>query len=335
MGSSTEFLQIFAAEPDAVAGVPFARFMELALFHPQVGYYARSHPRIGRTESADFYTATSLGPVFGELVVSAAVKLLGAEQIKEHAFVEIGAEPDGGVLREVRHPFATSRTISLDQPVELSGDCVVFSNELFDAQPCHRLVRRVGAWRETGVAFRKSNFSSDGGALVEVELSDLSPEVSALSANLPADAPEGYRLDLPVQSVALLRAIAGQRWRGLFLAFDYGRTWHELTSETPQGSVRAYSRQQQSNDLLGQPGEQDLTCHVCWDWLAGALSEAGFSSVHVESQESFLAHHAAEALSAIVTTEARRFSPRKQALLHLLQPGQMGQKFQVIHGLRR
>jgi SAM-dependent MidA family methyltransferase len=334
MGSSIEFLQIFAAEPDAAAGVPFARFMELALFHPKVGYYARSHPRIGLTESADFYTATSLGPVFGELVVSAAAKFLEAGKIKEHTFVEIGAEPGGGVLREISHPFATNRTISLGQPIALSGDCVVFSNELFDAQPCHRLVRRSGAWRETGVAFRKSNFSSAAGTLVEVELSGLSPEVSAMAAQLPADAPEGYRLDLPLRSVALLREIASQRWRGLFLAFDYGRTWQELVSEVPQGSVRAYSRQQQSNDLLARPGEQDLTCHVCWDWLAGGLSEAGFSFVQVESQESFLAHHAAEALSAIVATEAKRFSPRKQALLHLLQPGQMGQKFQVVHGLR-
>jgi SAM-dependent MidA family methyltransferase len=315
--------------------VPFARFMELALYHPKTGYYAQSHPRIGRTELADFYTATSLGPVFGELVVSAAVKLLGTEKIKEHTFVEIGAEPDGGVLREIGHPFATTRTISLGQPVDLSGDCVVFSNELFDAQPCHRLVRRGGTWRETGVAFRKSSFPSGVGTLVEVELPDLSPKVSAMATNLPADAPEGYRLDLPLRSAALLREIVSQRWRGLFLAFDYGRTWHELAADTPQGSVRAYSRQQQTNDLLAQPGEQDLTCHVCWDWLAGGLSEAGFSSVQVESQESFLAHHAAEALSAIVATEARRFSPRKQALLHLLQPGQMGQKFQVIHGLRR
>jgi SAM-dependent MidA family methyltransferase len=334
MGSSTEFLQIFAAEPDAAAGVPFARFMELALYHPQVGYYARS-PRIGRIGSADFYTATSLGPVFGELVLAAAVKLLGAEEIKKHTFVEVGAEPGGGVLREIGHPFATSRTISLGQPIDLSNDCVVFSNELFDAQPCHRLVRRGGAWRETGVALRKSDFPAVAGTLVEVELSGLSSEIATMASQLPADAPEGYRLDLPLRSVALLREILSQRWRGLFLAFDYGRTWQELASETPQGSVRAYSRQQQSNDLLAQPGEQDLTCHVCWDWLAGSLSEAGFSSVKVESQESFLAHHAAEALSVIVATEARRFSPRKQALLHLLQPGQMGQKFQVIHGLRR
>src|SRR5262245_4531614 len=144
MGSSVQFHEIFAAEAEAAAGVSFARFMELALFHPQAGYYARQRERVGRNERADFYTATSLGPIFGELVVAAAVKLLGGEASSGFTFVEIGAEPGGGVLKNVAHPFASAATISLGQPIALPPRCVVFSNELFDAQPCHRLVWREG-----------------------------------------------------------------------------------------------------------------------------------------------------------------------------------------------
>jgi len=335
MGSSIQFPELFAAEPGAEAGVSFARFMELALYHPAAGYYAKKRRRIGRDASTDFYTATSLGPVFGELIVSAAVKLLGAKDPAGCKFVEIGAEPEGGVLAGVSHPFAGSHTVARGQPVELAGECVVFSNELFDAQPCHRLVRQGGAWRELGVAWqRDASVAPGSGGLVEVILPDLSPEVADLVGRLPANAPEGYHLDLPLRSRALLRQIAGQPWRGLFLAFDYGRTWRELVEETPQGTARAYARHRQSSDLLAQPGEQDLTCHVCWDWLIEGLVADGFPAPQVESQESFFVRHAANALDALMTAEAARFSPRKQALLQLLHPGQMGQKFQVLHGLR-
>ena len=189
MGSSPEFHEIFAAEPGTSTGVSFARFMELALYHPQCGYYVRRHRRIGLDPESDFHTATSLGPLFGELVAAAAVNLLGLLDPRELIFVEIGAETaDGanpGVLDGLTSPFAGAQTIPLGQPITLPARCVVFSNELFDAQPCHRLVRRDGQWRELGVAWRD-------GALVEVELPSLTAEVDTMASRLPPDSPEGY-----------------------------------------------------------------------------------------------------------------------------------------------
>mgnify|MGYP003347625901 CR=1 FL=1 len=67
-------------------------------------------------------------------------------------------------------------------------------------------------------------------------------------------------------ATALLETIAAQPWTGLFLTCDYGRSLHELLTEYPAGTARAYHRHRQSNDLLAQPGEQDLTRHLCWDW---------------------------------------------------------------------
>lgn len=353
MGSSSLFHEIFAAEPHAAAGVPFARFMELALYHAQAGYYTRARRRIGRDAQSDFYTATSLGPLFGELVVAAAVNLLGALDPRDFTFVEIGAEAFGvagdrsadadrerpgdvppggssgrGVLDLVAHPFAGGRTIMLGQPMVLPPRCVVFSNELFDALPCHRLVWRDGAWRELGVALREATLS-------EVELPGLTPEASSISERLPAQAPEGYHLDLPLQSVEVLRRISSQPWRGLFLAFDYGKSWRELATETPHGTARAYSQHRQTGDLLTRPGEQDLTCHVCWNWLADTLAADGFCPAPVESQEAFFTRHAGSALQAVMAAEAAHFSARKQALLQLLHPAHLGQKFQALHALRK
>jgi SAM-dependent MidA family methyltransferase len=328
MGSSSPaFRQVFAAEPGSATGVSFARFMELALYHPQVGYYTSPRRRVGRDKAADFYTATSFNPVFGELVCAAAVGLLGHRNPADYTFVEIGAEPGGGVLRDQTHPFASYQILQLGKRLEFSGRCVVFSNELFDAQPFHRIVFRDNAWRELGVALV-------GDELREIELAEPTAEVAAALANFPRAVPEGYQIDAPLRTVGLLEHLVRQPWTGLFLAFDYGRSWATLVEEYPQGTGRTYSHQIMGSDLLDRPGEIDLTCHICWDWLVDGLQRNGFGEALVESHEVFFTRRAAAALEAIVAAEARTFSSRKQAVLQLLHPGHMGRKFQALHALR-
>ncbi|MES1166419.1 MAG: hypothetical protein ABUL68_00310, partial [Pseudomonadota bacterium] len=159
--------------------------MELALYHPAVGYYRRTRPRVGYGAGTDFFTASTSGPVFGELVAAACVSLLGARNPSDYNFVEIGAETGHGVLAGINHPFGTARTLQLGDPLELAGPCVVFSNELFDAQVFHRYVFRRGRWLELGVTLHD-------GRLAEVELEVHPPGV------LPAVAPDGGIFDAPV-----------------------------------------------------------------------------------------------------------------------------------------
>src|SRR4051812_23200674 len=137
---SSEFLAVFRAQANAGGTMSFEKFMELALYHPGVGYYRRGRERIGYTRDTDFFTASTSGPIFGELVAAACAKLLRDAQRDPatHAFIEIGAETESGVLAGVTHPFAAARTFRLGEPMDISGECVVFSNELFDAQPCLR-----------------------------------------------------------------------------------------------------------------------------------------------------------------------------------------------------
>lgn len=328
MASSSDFYEILAAEPGAAAGVSFARYMELAMYHPKAGYYTRDFKRVGRDEKADFYTATSFNPVFGQLVVDAVVTLLAPAAPADFICVEIGAEPGGGILRDIPHPFAGYRTISYGQSFDLPERAVVLSNELFDAQPFHRVVWRGGAWRELGVKLL-------GRHLREVELPAFTPELAAQTDRLPRTAEENYHIDLPLRTVPLLERIIGQPWRGLFLAFDYGKTWAELAEHQPAGTGRTYHRQKLGNDLLARPGKQDLTCHICWDWLEDGLVQAGFNEPMVESQESFFMRHAAKTLAAITAAEAGSFSPRKRMVMQLLHPANMGQKFQALHALRK
>jgi SAM-dependent MidA family methyltransferase len=321
--TSPSFLTVFRAHADANGAMPFARFMELALYDPTVGYYRSGQTRIGYADGTDFFTASTSGPVFGELVAAAGAALVRVhgEGPGAFVFVEIGAEPAAGVLAGVTHPFGAVRTVRVGEPIELSGRCVVFANELFDAQPCRRFVRRAGAWRELGVA-------GCAGRLVELELGVVT------ETWLPEQAPEGYCFDAPRAAADLAARIAAQPWSGLFLTFDYGKSWPALAEETPAGTTRAYHRHTQSNDLLAYPGEQDLTCHVCWDWLRDALTRGGFAAPQLESQEAFFVRHAAEYLAAATAAEGARFSPKKLALLQLLHPAHLGQKFQALHAWR-
>jgi SAM-dependent MidA family methyltransferase len=306
----------------------FDAFMALALYDPVLGYYRRDRPRVGRHAGSDFYTATSLGPVFGELVAHACASLLAAAGLDPaaHTFVELGAEPAGGALAGVKTaPFAATRTLRVGEPLALHGPCVVFSNELFDAQPVRRFIRRAEAWHELGVILHP-----DSEILAE---HDLGPAAAAWLPPLAAT-PEGYRFDAARDARDLAARLAGQSWSGLFVAFDYGKSFAALAHETPQGTARAYHLHAQHNNLLARPGEQDLTAHVCWDWLDDALSGQGCRDVRVESQEAFFVHHAGPWIAAAIARETSGSSPRKRALMHLLHPAQMGQKFQVLHAVK-
>jgi SAM-dependent MidA family methyltransferase len=319
---SAEFLAAFRARADASGAMSFARFMELALYDSAAGYYQRARPRVGFGVGTDFFTASTSGPLFGELIAASCTTLLGSHPPQDYTFVEIGAETDDGVLGKIEHPFKADRVVKLGEPLVLEGPCVIFSNELFDAQPFHRYAFRRGAWRELGVALRD-------GELREIELPEAPSEKF-----LPATAAENYVIDAPLAARQLLERIAAQPWTGLFVACDYGKTWRELAEECPTGTARAYYQHKQSSDLLARPGEQDLTCHVCWDWLANALTEQGFAAPIVESQEAFFVRYAAGFIEATTSAEAAHFSRKKLSLLQLLHPGNMGQKFQVLHARR-
>jgi SAM-dependent MidA family methyltransferase len=261
------------------------------------------------------------------LVAAAAVNLLGAERAARCEFVEIGAEPGGGVLAGVAHGFRAARTIRLGEPIDVNGDVVVFSNELFDAQPFHRVVRRGASWVEMGIRLH-------GQTIQWTALPAMSPELAEARVVLPPDAAEGYVLDLPLAAAGLAKTLAAQPWRGLFLALDYGRTWSQLTSEYPAGTGRGYVAHRQADHLLAQPGDQDLTCHVCWDWLEAALSGSGFRPIVRESQEAFFVRRATAAIQRIVEGDPDPLSLQRTQLKQLLHPALMGQKFEALWALR-
>lgn len=311
------------------APISYRDFIEAALYTEHVGYYKQPAERVGRSSQHDFYTAESLGRVFAQLVTTAAVDLLPAGLAAECTFVEIAAEPGTSLLSHLEsHPFASEQIIRQGDAIHAGGPVVIFANEWLDALPFHRLIFRDGAWRERGVGLSAS------GELEEILLDSLSPAVTAVADRLPPHIEDGYELDLPLEAETALADLLEQDWHGLILFFDYGRTWTSLLQDHPSGTARTYKQHVQANDLLATPGACDITCDICWTPLMQQMQSAGLQSVTLESQESFLVQRAGRAAEAIVSGSAGTFSPARQTLMQLIHPANMGQRFQVLWGLR-
>ncbi len=305
-----------------------AGFMRLALYHPEHGYYRRDRRRIGADPESDFVTAYSTGPVFADLVTAAARRLMDPTVAAGATWVEIGVDRQKPLWPEPPPPFRDVVSLGRDDPLVVPSPAAVFSNELFDAQPFNRVRFLDGSWKETGVGLDRD------GARIEVPLPTHTSEVTALLPRLPTTAPEGAIVDLPTGAVGLLDDLAAQDWRGLILIFDYGKSWESLSHEFPQGTLRAYRHHRQSPDILARPGEQDLTGHICWDWMTACLEKHGFNQIELLNQETFFVRHAAPAIETLIGRHPGQPDPARSRLHQLIHPAHMGQKFQVLSARR-
>ena len=323
---SPEVRSILEDACDAKGTIGFKKFIEIALYHPEKGYYRSNRPRVGKNRESDFFTASSLKSAFAPIVLEASLNLAKAVSlpIKELAWIEIGPEPGNQLFSEIDTPFRTKTSIALGEPLRIEGPVIVFSNELFDAQPFSSVVFRQGCWLE-----KRVEVGDEGVRAIECE--PQSDDVLGRLPELPHPAPEGYNIDLPTGATALLEDIARLDWQGVFLAFDYGKTWQSLAFDTAQGTGRAYSSHQQRSDLLDKIGQQDITCHLCWDWLIHKLEKHGFKSIDLQSQESFILRGAPKFLKRAFEGENDQMGPLRQ----LVHPTMMGQKFQALSAVRK
>lgn len=311
--------------------ITYRDYIQHVLYAPDCGYYTRPKERVGRHSQKDFYTAESLGKVFAECVTTAAADLLGAERTSQSTFIEIAAEPGKCLIDTLEtHPFASHRTIRQGEAIAAEGPVVLFANEWLDALPFHRLIYADGGWRERAVIWNSASDTPE-----ETILETLSEPVQAIADRLPTEADEGYELDLPLDAEKALTALLAQPWHGLICLFDYGKTWTSLLQDAPSGTARTFQNHQKGNDLLDQPGEKDITCDVCWDWHQAQLQANGFEPVCLESQESFIVQRAQRAAERIVKSSAGAFSEERQTLMELIHPAHMGQRFQVLWGIRQ
>lgn len=236
--------------------IPFHRFMEAALYHPEYGYYQRRKDPFGK--SGDFFTAAQLQPVFGVLI-GAVIKRLFDQMGSPSGFtvVEIGAG-----RQEMAHAFREFAYVPVDLrtgtlPSHFCG--VVFANEFFDALPVHALTASGGRLLEMMVGFEHGRF-------VWVAGERAGQEIESYAAKYLGPLEDGTTIEVNLDALRWLERIAQSLAAGYVLSIDYGYTSAELR-RFPSGTLMSYRKHLASEDVLQRPGEQDITTHVCFTAL--------------------------------------------------------------------
>ncbi|MBI4340098.1 MAG: SAM-dependent methyltransferase [Chloroflexi bacterium] len=329
----------------------FAQLMELALYWPRGGYYARP-----REAGRDYFTAPEAHPAFGALLAlqleemwvrlgrpsSFTVAEQGAgggalardvtaytrrldeafQEALRYVAVDLGWTPasePGGLVRWVKASGLPFRGIT---------GCIL-SNELLDALPVHRVVMRGGRLRELWVA-------REDGDLREVEGELSSSAVAAFLEDEGVALGEGQRAEVCLALEPWVEGVTQALERGYVLTVDYGHPAKQLYSlERSRGTLRCYYRNTLSANPYVHVGRQDMTAHVDFTAAARLGTRHGLVSAPLASQAAFLRNLGLGTLQRRLSSlglPQRERDANSMALLELARPGGMGDFKVLVQG---
>jgi SAM-dependent MidA family methyltransferase len=348
--------EIFAGS----GAMPFVRFMELALYCPNLGYYEAKKDTVGR--QGDFYTSVSVGNLFGEMLAFQFAEWL--EEIKEPGrhvqIVEAGAH-DGQLARDILTWLQSNRPALFEEleysilepsthrrewqrdtlecfagkiwwlpgidaltPASVTG--VIFSNELLDAFP----VRRLG-WDTTGKRWFEWGVAVAGEKLAwaKLELADAYLPLAAIPRALLDALPDNFTTEISPAAVSWWRLAANSLNRGKLMTADYGLDEDEFfVPSRVNGTLRGYYRHQFADDVLAKAGEQDLTAHVNFSEIQRAGEGGGLTTEFSSTQAKFLARILEKTLKD--KTFGEWTSARGRQFQTLTHPEHLGRAFRVL-----
>ena len=346
----------------AGGAISFARYMELALYTPGLGYYSGGAQKFGA--AGDFITAPELSPLFGRALAQqvaqvcaasaprilefgagsgklAADLLLEMERLgapcERYAILELSGELRARQRETISAlaPHLCSKVEWLDTLPNTIEGCVI-ANEVLDAMPVHLIT-----WRDSGATEQMVSATEAGFAFTEREL----------NATLKADAeqiarehtlPNGYTSELGPVACALTRELAQRLTCGAAVLIDYGFAANEYYHpQRATGTLKAHYRHHALDDPFFWPGLSDLTAHVDFSAIALAAQDAGLNVEGYTTQAQFLINCGITQLLAHATapdkadkeggmTAAKRYLAQSNAVQRLLSPAEMGELFKVL-----
>jgi len=321
----TALEEIIRAEIRSVGPMRFDRFMEMALYHPGSGYYAKTGGPSPIGRNGDFYTSVSVGPLFGRLLARQFFQMWQVMD-KQSPFwiIEQGAH-DGQLACDIlewcraetpeffdairyaivqcagaasMHQKCAPETgiishitwfENLDDLAAEKPGGVFFSNELVDAFPVRSIAFRSGQWLEQHVGTGVQGF-----CWVDRPISD--PELARAIESLPAI--EGYTTEINLRARHWIREVARALSRGYVLTIDYGYPASlYYAAHRTGGTLTAFVKHHAVDDVLAEPGMRDITAHVDFTALAQAGEEAGLTTLGFLDQQRFMMGVAHDELS--------------------------------------
>lgn len=339
--------------------ITFRDWMKAALYDPVGGYYQRSDlARWGR--AGDYRTSPERSELFAATFARYFAKL--CDELRRPAdwtIVECGAG-DGrfasGVLRTLADRFpsvfaatrylvyessadagrqARERLADFGNRVQFCAELPVvecglyFSNELLDAFPVHRVLKKDVELSEFYVSVTPtSNFEWSPGPLSTTRLSEF---IEAFSLELV----EGQIVEVNLEIDDWLAEVSKKLLNGFVITVDYGAEVSELYDSTlrPDGTLRAFSRHGFVDDLLAQPGEYDITASINWTQVKSVGERLGLQVVEFDSQDKFLLRagllEEMEYRIAATDSDAERVRLSTGAR-EMILPGGMASSFQVL-----
>lgn len=343
---------LIAAEIQAQAGwISFERYMDLALYAPQLGYYTGGATKLG--SAGDFITAPEISDLFGATLASFALQILpqtanelmefgaGTGKLAADLLAEMhhqGRPPAryyivelSGELRarQQQRLKAYPEVIWLDQmPASFSG--LVLGNEVLDALPVRLVKKTLNGWNEVGVGWEHDH-------LVWREQQLDATAAESLTAQIPArdELPIGYLTEVHPVACGLMSSVAQMVTSadaGAVLWIDYGFPAAEYyLHQRDQGTLMCHYRHHAHAEPFYWPGLQDITAHVDFSAIAQVGVDAGLELLCYTSQASFLIHNELPALlQRCPADDVLRYLPQSQAVQKLVSPAEMGELFKVL-----
>ncbi|HXE75175.1 MAG TPA: SAM-dependent methyltransferase [Candidatus Xenobia bacterium] len=344
MGRRTPLADVLVERIRRDGPLTFAAYMEACLYHPEHGYYSQGRSARGR---GDYFTSPDVGPLFARLLLvqlremwealgrpprfdlvecgagrgclAAQLLAAGAEQGSDFgAALRLTLVEASAKLRaEAEVVLGSKARIADELPRHGIVGCI-FSNELLDALPVHRVVQRSSGLRAIYVA-------ADGDALREVEGELASPALAQYWEKYGARLEEDQCAEINLEALEWLEKAAAALERGFLLTIDYGYRARELYGPAHRrGTLLAYHEHRAEENWLDSPGEQDLTAHVNFTALEERGKELGLTSLGLVPQSSFLL-----SLSRAGGLDEMDAAARRQ-LIQLIHPEGMGETFKVL-----
>jgi len=305
--------------------ISFARYMQLALHEPGVGYYASGARKFGA--DGDFVTAPELGPLFGrtlarELRAFDRILEIGAgsgaladvlAEGREYLILETSAD----LIRRQKEKLG-KRVQHVDRlPERFSG--AVIANEVVDAIPVQMV-----HWTERGILER-----GVGAGLVWTDR-PAAGEVLAVAKRIEVPVP--YVSEIGLEARAWMRTLAQMLEKGAVFIIDYGFPRHEYYHpQRATGTVMCHHRHQAHADPFARPGEEDITAHADFTALAEAAHDGGAEILGYTSQAQFLVNCGiTDVLGEANAENALHYAPIAAQAQKLLSPAEMGELFKVL-----